>query len=354
VSLRFAPAIMLLLATGCAGPSTNIPKVSANEIASEKLQEQIFQIQKETADSARLANVAYRIELANRADCRDKIGPRLGFYTISSADLPPDTRPAAMTALNLVGDQPTIINVVDGSPAARAGIFRGDFLVTVNNEPVPNTKVAEWLNEQIKRNGVQPINITTARAGQTRSTTIVPEVVCSTPVILATSDKINAFTDGQKIVVYSRILQVAQSDDELALVVGHELAHVNMKHIEKHAQNQVAGALGGAVLDVVFALNRVNTGAAFSRTGGNIGAKAYSMDFEKEADYVGAYYAARAGYNVVGAERLWRAMAQENPKEMVYAGLHPTSPERFVQMQKTTEEIVRKRQLNQPLSPEMM
>jgi hypothetical protein len=47
-------------------------------------------------------------------------------------------------------------------------------------------------------------------------------------------------------------------------------------------------------------------------------------------------------------------MAQENPKEMVYAGLHPTSPERFVQMQKTTEEIVRKRQLNQPLSPEMM
>ena len=78
------------------------------------------------------------------------------------------------------------------------------------------------------------------------------------------------------------------------------------------------------------------------------------MDFEKEADYVGAYYVARAGYNVVGAERLWRAFAQEDPKQMVYAGLHPTSPERFVQMQKTNEEILRKRQLNQSLTPEMM
>jgi len=243
---------------------------------------------------------------------------------------------------------------VDGSPAAKAGVFRGDALIAVNNEPVPSTKVAEWLNERIKRNGVQPLNVMTARAGQTRSITIVPEVVCSIPVILATSDKINAFTDGQKIVVYSRILEIARSDDELALVVGHELAHVNMKHIEKHAQNQVAGALGGAILDVVFALNRVNTSAAFSKAGGNIGMKAYSMDFEKEADYVGAYYAARAGYNVVGAEPLWRAFAQENPKEMVYAGLHPTSPERFVQMQKTGEEISRKRQLNQPLTPEMM
>ena len=354
MSLRFGPAILLLLATGCAGPSTNIPKVSANEIASEKLQEQIFQIQKEAADSARLANVAYRIELANRADCQDRVGPRLGLYAISLADLPVDTRPAAMTALNLVGDQPTIINVVDGSPAARAGVFRGDTLITVSNESAPNTKVAEWLNERIKRNGVQPLDITTARAGQTRSITIVPEVVCSTPVILATSGTANAFTDGQKIVVYSRVLEITRSDDELALVVGHELAHVNMKHIEKHAQNQVAGVLGGAILDVVFALNRVNTGAAFSKTGGNIGAKAYSMDFEKEADYVGAYYVARAGYNVVGAERLWRAMAQENPKEMIYAGLHPTSPERFVQMQKTVEEISRKRQLNQPLTPEMM
>ena len=354
VLLRFAPVIVFVVATGCAGPSTNIPKVSANEIASEKVQEQIFQIQKEASDSAWLANVAYRIELANRADCQDRIGPRVGLYAISLADLPVDTRPAAVAALNLVGEQPTIINVVDGSPAAKAGVFRGDTLIAVSNEPAPNTKVGEWLNERIKRNGVQPLNITTARAGQTRSITIVPEVVCSIPVILANSSQANAFTDGQKIVIYSRILQVAQSDDELALVVGHELAHVNMKHIEKHTENQVAGVLGGAILDVVFALNRVNTGAAFSRAGGNIGAKAYSMDFEKEADYVGAYYVARAGYNVVGAERLWRAMAQENPKEMVYAGLHPTSPERFVQMQKTSEEILRKRHLNQSLTPEMM
>jgi beta-barrel assembly-enhancing protease len=206
-----------------------VPKVSSDEITSEKFQEQIFQIQKEASDNARLANVAYRIELANRADCKDKVEPRVGINSVSLSDLPVEVRPAAVSALNLAGDQSTIIHVVDGGPAAKAGVFRGDVLMALDNETVPSTKAAAWMNERIKRNGVQPVNLTIARSGQTRSITIVPEVACAVPVILANSGQANAFTDGQKIVIYSRILQIAQSDDELALVVGHELAHVNMK-----------------------------------------------------------------------------------------------------------------------------
>jgi beta-barrel assembly-enhancing protease len=350
---RVGTAILLLLVTGCAGTSTQFPTVSAGETADERLRQQVFQIQKREADLARLGTVAYRMELANRTDCGEKVAPRWGFTAAASPDLPADVQTAAVEALDLAGDQPTVVYVIPGGPAAKAGIAHGDVLVAVNNEPVPNTKFIPWLDEREKADGVQPLAITIARAGKTRSVSLVPVMACSMPVILATSGQANAFTDGKRIVLYSRILEIAPTDDELALVVGHEMAHINMKHIEKHAQNRVVGALGGAVVDIALAVVHVNTGGAFARGGANAGGTAFSMDFEKEADYVGAYYVARAGYSVRGAEQLWRAFAAENPRQTVYAGLHPTSPERFIQMEKTVEEIERKRAHNQPLTPEM-
>lgn len=350
---RVGTAVLLLLVTGCAGTSTQIPTVSAGETADEKLRQQVFQIQKNEADLARVGTVAYRLKLANVADCGEKVGPHWGFNAAAAPDLPPDVQTAAIEALDLAGDQPTVVAVIPGSPAARAGIAHGDVLVAVNNEPVPNTKLVPWLAERLKADGVQPLTITIARAGKTRSVSLVPVMACSMPVIIAKSGEANAFTDGKRIVIYSRILEIAPTDDELALVIGHEMAHINMKHVEKHAQNRVVGALGGAVVDIALAMAHVNTGGAFTRSGANAGAVAFSIDFEKEADYVGAYYVARAGYSVRGAERLWRAFAAEDPKQTVYAGLHPTSPERFIQMEKTVEEIERKRAHNQPLIPEM-
>ena len=78
----------------------------------------------------------------------------------------------------------------------------------------------------------------------------------------------------------------------------------------------------------------------------------YSRDFERESDYVGAYYAARAGYDLSASERVWRNVAQENPAQLAYGGSHPTSPERFLLIQKTAAEIADKKRRNAPLSPE--
>jgi predicted Zn-dependent protease len=110
--------------------------------------------------------------------------------------------------------------------------------------------------------------------------------------------------------------------------------------LRRHCRRRVALAL--------------NTGGAFTRAGSDVGAIAYATDFEREVDYVGAYYAARAGYDVAGVERFWRALAQENPKQVAYAGLHPTTPERFVQMQKTVAEISDKKRRNAALVPERL
>jgi len=62
---------------------------------------------------------------------------------------------------------------------------------------------------------------------------------------------------------------------------------------------------------------------------GKAGAGAFSVDFEREADYVGAYYATRAGYEVAGTEEVWRAMSLEDPSSIRIATTHPATPVRW-------------------------
>jgi Zn-dependent protease with chaperone function len=349
-----AAAVCILLTTlvGCAGPSTQAPNVSTNEIADEKLRQQVYIIRSYVNQSARLSNVAFRIVVANQRDCREAVGARLGIQTASLNDFPSQTRDAWTSALDLKPAETRIIVVATGSPAAKAGLRVGDMLVALNGQPIPDRDAGPWIVQQISATTNQRIQVTVRRNDKPINLEVLPVKGCTIPVVLAQQNNANAFTDGKQIVIQSGIMRVAQTDSELALIVGHELAHVTMGHLQKRAQNQVAGAVGGAAVDVLFALARVNTGGAFSRQGATIGGVAFAKDFEKEADYVGAYYAARAGYEITGAERLWRAMAQEDTKQLSYAGLHPTSPERFVQMQKTVEEISTKRTRHVSLDPE--
>jgi predicted Zn-dependent protease len=82
------------------------------------------------------------------------------------------------------------------------------------------------------------------------------------------------------------------------------------------------------------------------------GARAFSVAFEREADYVGAYYAARAGYDLTGSEEIWRTFSLENPDSIRVTTDHPITPVRFVQMKKVIDEIEIKKRHNLPLVPE--
>lgn len=337
---------------GCAGPSTNVPALASDEVASERRRQQVLQIQNYFSQLARLNNVAHRIAHANRADCKDDVAPRLGFSAIAPNELPGKYKEIAVEALGLNAGTSTVISVIDGSPAAKAGVAPGDELVALDGEQIPSVNPSEWIAAFLKKNGDGPVRVDLRRANQPQTRLVPTTTACSIPIILMPDEQTNAFTDGRRIVIFSGVLRVAQSDEELATVVAHELAHVTMGHLKKREQNRVAGAIGGAVVDIGLALVGLNTGGAFTRGFGNVGAQAYVTDFEREADYVGTYYVARAGYDTSKAERFWRTLAQENPKQIVYAGLHPTSPERFLLMQKTNDEIAEKKRRRQPLTPD--
>jgi len=348
---------IFLVATGllCAacGPISKLPPLPSAEVETERRKQQSDQIRNYFGQLSRLDNVAFRIRVANRDDCRGWAWAQIGMNAGTVASMPRKYRSFSHEALSISWTQATVLSVAETSPAAAAGIKPGDHLLTFNNEPVPGSRTAGWIGAFVRYNGERPIQVLVRRDGVDETHTVVPVLACAIPIELKTDSAPNAFTTGDEIVIHSSILRLARTDAQLALVVGHELAHANLGHLSKQRTNAVLGWASGAAIDVGIMLGGISTGGAFNRAFTRAGAQAFSVAFEREADYVGAYYAARAGYELAGAEEIWRAFSLESSDSIRIAADHPVTPVRFVQMQKAAAEIADKQRRGLPLVPEL-
>jgi predicted Zn-dependent protease len=228
--------------------------------------------------------------------------------------------------------------------------MQGDIPLAINGWAVPVGKHAgtDFLSrlEQEVREG-REISLKIMREDIEMTYDIVPDTVCAYRIVLSNQDIINAFADGENVVITRGMMRFTKSDNELSLVVSHELAHNVMKHISAKTQNLMLGT----VLDVVAAVFGVNTRGTF----GNLGAQAYSQDFEAEADYVGLYMMALTALDIESAPHFWRRMAAIHPGsiESDFMSTHPATPERFVALEKTVQEIKEKIASGEPLEPEL-
>lgn len=339
------------LCAACAGPSVKFPDLPEDEVKAERHRQQVAQIKDYFGALGRLDNVAFHIKTANSRYC-DLQSAQLGLNVATVQSLPRKYRSFSAEALQISWSQPTVISVADGSPAALAGIKTGDELLTIGNEAVPAKDPNEWIARWLQQhNG--PVAVMVRRDGKDEPHTLSPLMGCAIPVVLASDPAPNAFTNYRKIVIQSGILRLTKSDSDLATIVGHELAHVTMGHYGKKFTNALIGGIGGAVIDGALMTGGIYSGGTFSKHLELAGARVFSVEFEREADYVGAYYAARAGYDISGAENVWRALALESPDSLRTAKTHPTTPVRFVQMQKTIAEIADKQRRHLPLEPDL-
>jgi len=83
----------------------------------------------------------------------------------------------------------------------------------------------------------------------------------------------------------------------------------------------------------------------------SLGGTRYTRPFESEADYVGLYYMARAGYSLEKVEEVWRRLALTNPKSVARAKTHPTYPNRYLRIAATRDEIETKKAKGEILLP---
>lgn len=348
-----AAVCVVLPILACAGPVADFPIVDSDEIREERRRQVEDHLRTYVLQYARLYAVYHRVATANTEFC-PHVAPRHGFAAVTPQELPEGYSSAGRSALQLDREHPTVIVVADGSPAANAGLAVGDILLAFNGEPIPIGEDArEWMVAKLDDRSLSRLRVTALRGNRQQLLDIVPVPGCGYPIHLRTRSDPNAVTDGRRIVFHSAMLRVARTDAELAQIVGHELAHITLGHIDKGQSNQIVGAVGGLLVDVALAAVGLDSRGGFTRRFGDAGALAFSVDFEREADYVGAYFVARAGYEPREAEALWRSMAQEDPQSIRYAGTHPTSAERFVLMQRAIGEIAYKRNRGLPLRPEM-
>ena len=172
---------------------------------------------------------------------------------------------------------------------------------------------------------------------------------CNYPLEILENDKqANAYADGKKVYITEPMIDIFDNKEEVAVILSHEIAHNIMEHISAKQQNQLLGL----VLDMAAAAGGVDTRGTFS----DIGASAYSQNFELEADYVGLYIMARADYPITNAAFVWRKMAKQFPQNIRgnLMSTHPSSAKRFLTLEKTAEEINRKKRLKHPLIPEFI
>jgi Zn-dependent protease with chaperone function len=116
------------------------------------------------------------------------------------------------------------------------------------------------------------------------------------------------------IYVYSGLM-ADMDDDELAIVLGHELAHATYEHSRRQAsKNQITGLAGqAAALGAGMIKSPVAKGAAQQATalGVTTFGNAFSREYEDQADRVGLRYVYEAGYDYTKAPKLWRRFAEK-------------------------------------------
>ena len=149
-------------------------------------------------------------------------------------------------------------------------------------------------------------------------------------VNLIRSPQVNAFCmPGGKIAFFWGILAKLQlSDDEVAMVMGHEMTHALREHGRAQIGKQVATQGTIALLAGLFGWS--NGSRQVAGMGGRLLSLKYSRDDETEADLVGLELAARAGYQPQAAISLWRKMeAASRGAPPAFLSDHPSNPDRL-------------------------
>lgn len=153
-------------------------------------------------------------------------------------------------------------------------------------------------------------------------------------VVFDDDDQINAFAmPGGKVAVYTGIFQIAKTDDDLAVVMGHEIAHVVAGHGGERVSQQILAA-GGAVALQIGTKDMDNTDQQLIMAAYGAGASLgvilpYSRLHESEADEIGLIYAAKAGYDPRAAIGFWERMeALKSGAPPEFLSTHPSGATR--------------------------
>jgi hypothetical protein len=246
--------------------------------------------------------------LARGGLCRDVLSSP-GWVLQDVAQYSAELRPAARQALKL-GELPSVAALLPGS-AASGSLQVGDEIAAVNGQGIAakargyrRVEQVEALVEQAL--AVGPVELMVRRQGREVPVRIAPVPGCRSRFQLLTGRGLNAKADGRYVQVTGELVEFVRNDDELALVIAHELAHNILRHKDRL---DAAGVSRG--LFAGFGKNRTRI-----------------RETELEADRLALYLMARAGYDVTVAPGFWDRFGRKTVPGFLSDGTHPGARER--------------------------
>jgi beta-barrel assembly-enhancing protease len=278
----------------------------------------------------RLYTVADTVALRGASLCGTRVRAHTGMRTWSRDSMGPQSPQAG--AHEGLDHAVTVFAIAKDGPAARAGLKTGDKITSINGESIPAMAGAMSIyTAKIETALAQraPIAIGYTRDGERAIARVSPVPACDYRVVFANSPMANALTDGTSVTVMRGLVNLLSRDEELALVVGHEIGHNVLGHF---ARGRELGHQSGPFTP---------------------GAQASMRQFEKEADYIGLYFVALAGYDMDTAINSSQRMAAASPMGDRGTATHPSQAERHAVLQAALREIRAKRAQGQALRPNL-
>jgi len=214
-------------------------------------------------------------------------------------------------------------------PAAQAGLSVNDLIVQVNTVNVAGEPVDQVgrLIDRLTRAKIQPLQLEVLNGTERRTVALSAISACHYAMQVLETPVINGISDGRRIGVTSGALQFFSSDDEVGWVVAHEIAHNILNHVENSKFQVMLRAFRLAWGEATDSPDRIPAGPSL----------------EVQADYVGAYLMARAGYDLDAVRRVWerlqRLEARPGGHRPQLAQTHPPTKARLAAFALTLHEI---------------
>ncbi len=264
------------------------------------------------AVDSRMAGIAYRLTTANAGLCRD-LSPTPGWAIHAIGQYDPNLRDQARRSFGF--DAPIAVEaVVPGSPAAAAGIRANDSIVSVGGQALAGTPPTKDASSAARDAAVdtiaalpadRPLSVRLLRDGQPRTVRIAASPGCRSAFEVLLGPKMEASADGRIVQIGVRFFE-RYTDDEVAVVVAHELSHNILRHA---VRLDAAGVKRGLLAEVG------RNGRLFRLT-------------EDQADLLGMYLLRNAGYDPRIAVRFWRDHGGDVDGGLFRSRTHPSSSAR--------------------------
>jgi len=260
----------------------------------------------------RMAAIAYRLTTANAPLCRS-LAPTPGWAIHSLGQYDPALRDQARASFGF--ETPIAVEaVVPGAAAAKAGVRAGDSIVSVDGRPIGSGAPGKDASSAARDAAVEqiaglpadrPLPVELMREGRTRTVTIPASPGCRSAFEVLLGPGMTASADGRIVQIGVRFFE-RYTDDEVAVVVAHELSHNILRHA---ARLEAAGVKRGLLSEVG------RNGRLFRLT-------------EDQADLLGAYLLRNAGYDPQIAVRFWREHGGDVDGGLFRSRTHPSSSAR--------------------------